>query len=161
MHRLLRLPGSVNFGTFHSIFYQIHAPVGRVQPGNLLNERQKLNLIYPILKKNKECSAEIAKSFLDAIAYYKNTGEKEKTLEKSRRNGKIAFLRYIGNMSLQGQKSEVLIFDDMLKECEELLQNNTPQREYWQKRFSHILIDEFQDINYRQYCIVRLLAEKT
>jgi DNA helicase-2/ATP-dependent DNA helicase PcrA len=48
----------------------------------------------------------------------------------------------------------------MLKECEELLQNNTPQREYWQKRFSHILIDEFQDINYRQYCIVRLLAER-
>lgn len=40
------------------------------------------------------------------------------------------------------------------------MQNNTPQREYWQKRFSHILIDEFQDINYRQYCIVRLLAER-
>ena len=74
--------GSVNFGTFHSIFYQILLRSGRVQPGNLLNERQKLNLIYPILKKNKECSAEIAKSFLDAIAYYKNTGEKEKTLEK-------------------------------------------------------------------------------
>ena len=40
------------------------------------------------------------------------------------------------------------------------MQNNTPQSEYWQKRFSHILIDEFQDINYRQYCIVRLLAER-
>lgn len=93
---------------------------------------------------------------------YKNTREeKEKTTGKNPgRNGKIAFLRYIGNMSLQGQKVRGVDFDDMLKECEELLQNNTPQREYWQKRFSHILIDEFQDINYRQYCIVRLLAER-
>lgn len=40
--------GFVNFGTFHSIFYQILLRSGRVQPGNLLNERQKLNLIYPI-----------------------------------------------------------------------------------------------------------------
>ena len=45
--------GSVNFGTFHSIFYQILLRSGRVQPGNLLNEKQKLNLIYPILKKNR------------------------------------------------------------------------------------------------------------
>ena len=30
----------------------------------------------------------------------------------------------------------------------------------WQKRLEYIMIDEFQDINYRQYCIVRLLAER-
>lgn len=28
----------------------------------------------------------------------------------------------------------------------------------WQKQFSYILIDEFQDINQRQYDIVKLLA---
>lgn len=152
--------GSVNFGTFHSIFYQILLRSGRVQPGNLLNERQKLNLIYPILKKNKECSAEIAKSFLDAIAYYKNTGEKEKTLEKIPEEWKNCFPQIYREYESARTKVRGVDFDDMLKECEELLQNNTPQREYWQKRFSHILIDEFQDINYRQYCIVRLLAER-
>lgn len=146
--------GSVNFGTFHSIFYQILLRSGRVQPGNLLNERQKLNLIYPILKKNKECSAEIAKSFLDAIAYYKNTGEKEKTLEKIPEEWKNCFPQIYREYESARTKVRGVDFDDMLKECEELLQNNTPQREYWQKRFSHILIDEFQDINYRQYCIV-------
>lgn len=152
--------GSVNFGTFHSIFYQILLRSGRVQPGNLLNEKQKLNLIYPILKKNKECSAEIAKSFLDAIAYYKNTGEKEKTLEKIPEEWKNCFPQIYREYESARTKVRGVDFDDMLKECEELLQNNTPQREYWQKRFSHILIDEFQDINYRQYCIVRLLAER-
>ena len=152
--------GSVNFGTFHSIFYQILLRSGRVQPGNLLNERQKLNLIYPILKKNKECSVEIAKSFLAAIGYYKNTGEKEKTLEKIPQEWKNCFPQIYREYESARTKIRGVDFDDMLKECEELLQNNTSQREYWQNRFSHILIDEFQDINYRQYCIVRLLAEK-
>lgn len=152
--------GSVNFGTFHSVFYQILLRSGRVQPGNLLNERQKLNLIYPILKKNKECSAEIAKSFLSAIGYYKNTGEKEKTLEKIPQEWKNCFPQIYREYEAARTKVHGVDFDDILKECEELLQNSISQREYWQKRFSHILIDEFQDINYRQYCIVRLLAEK-
>ena len=48
----------------------------------------------------------------------------------------------------------------MLKECEEFLQRDPVQRTYWQNRFEYILIDEFQDINYRQYSIVKILAEK-
>lgn len=159
LHRLLRLP--VPLISEHFIdFLSNLLRSGRVQPGNLLNEKQKLNLIYPILKKNKECSAEIAKSFLDAIAYYKNTGEKEKTLEKIPEEWKNCFPQIYREYESARTKVRGVDFDDMLKECEELLQNNTPQREYWQKRFSHILIDEFQDINYRQYCIVRLLAER-
>ena len=39
-------------------------------------------------------------------------------------------------------------------------QRDPGQRTYWQNRFEYILIDEFQDINYRQYSIVKILAEK-
>ena len=53
-----------------------------------------------------------------------------------------------------------LDFEDILKECEEFLQRDPGQRTYWQNRFEYILIDEFQDINYRQYSIVKILAEK-
>lgn len=52
-----------------------------------------------------------------------------------------------------------LDFEDILKECEEFLQRDPGQRTYWQNRFEYILIDEFQDINYRQYSIVKILAE--
>lgn len=151
---------SVNFGTFHSVFYQILLRSGKVQPGNLLNERQKLNLIYPILKTKKEYTAEIAKNILSAIGFYKNTGEKEKTLEKVPQEWKNCFPQIYREYEAARTKMHGVDFDDMLKECEELLRNNIPQREYWQKCFSYILIDEFQDINYRQYCIVKLLAEK-
>ena len=36
---------TVNFGTFHSCFYQILLRSGRVSPGNILNEKQKRNNI--------------------------------------------------------------------------------------------------------------------
>ncbi len=49
-------------------------------------------------------------------------------------------------------------FDDMLSGCRRLLQENPEARGYWQNRFSHILIDEFQDINPVQYSTVKLLA---
>lgn len=39
------------FGTFHSVFYQILLQSGRISSGNILNDRQKRDLILPILKK--------------------------------------------------------------------------------------------------------------
>ena len=73
---------TVNFGTFHSCFYQILLRSGRVSPGNILNEKQKKELIYPVLKKIKAHNAlsatdlpELAKNLLTAIGYYKNTGD--------------------------------------------------------------------------------------
>ena len=126
---------TVNFGTFHSVFYQILLQSGRISSGNILNDRQKRDLILPILKKITDCKkrsaaevTELAGNYLAAIGYYKNTGG--------------------------------LDFEDILKECEEFLQRDPGQRTYWQNRFEYILIDEFQDINYRQYSIVKILAEK-
>lgn len=161
------LSNTVNFGTFHSVFYHILLQSGSVQPGNILNDRQKINLIFPILKKIKEQQnvtgtelPEVAKSFLTAIAFYKNTGEKDTALKKIPQEWQEYFPQGYRAYEEMRRKENGLDFDDMLKECEELLQKNAIQREYWQKRFSHILIDEFQDINYRQYSIVRILAEK-
>ena len=48
----------------------------------------------------------------------------------------------------------------MLIKCYELLSNNENILKIWQNRFSHILIDEFQDINKIQYETIKLLAQK-
>ena len=158
---------TVNFGTFHSVFYQILLKSGRVSSGNILNDRQKRNLILPILKKltdykNRSASemTDIARSFLAAIGYYKNTGDQGKSREKLPEDGKAYFSQVYAAYEEARRGIGGLDFDDMLKECEELLQKDPGQRVYWQNRFSYILVDEFQDINYRQYCILRILAEK-
>ena len=158
---------TVNFGTFHSVFYQILLKSGRISTGNILSDRQKYSLILPILKKQKNCKrlsaaemTDIAGSFLAAIGYYKNTGDAENSTKKLSQEWREYFSQIFDAYEKARKDIRGLDFDDMLRECEELLQNDATQRAVWQNRFAHLLIDEFQDINYRQYSIVKILAEK-
>jgi DNA helicase-2/ATP-dependent DNA helicase PcrA len=56
------------------------------------------------------------------------------------------------------QKAAALDFDDLLLKTLELFSNNPDVREKWQKKFQHILIDEYQDTNIIQYHLVKLLV---
>ena len=49
-------------------------------------------------------------------------------------------------------------FAELLLRAFELLQRNAPIREHYQRRFRHILVDEFQDTNTLQYRWLTLLA---
>lgn len=49
-------------------------------------------------------------------------------------------------------------FAELLLRAYELLQRNAPIREHYQRRFQHILVDEFQDTNTLQYRWLALLA---
>jgi len=49
-------------------------------------------------------------------------------------------------------------FAELLLRVHELLRDNKHVREHYQRRFQHILVDEFQDTNQIQYAWVRMLA---
>ena len=51
-------------------------------------------------------------------------------------------------------------FDDLLMKAVLLLQNHPDVLKRYQRRFLHILIDEFQDTNVAQYALSRLLAKE-
>jgi DNA helicase-2/ATP-dependent DNA helicase PcrA len=51
-------------------------------------------------------------------------------------------------------------FDDLLVNALKLLRENPEVRAYYQNRFKHILVDEFQDTNMLQSEFVNILAEK-
>src|SRR6266566_1013605 len=55
-------------------------------------------------------------------------------------------------------KANALDFDDLLLEAVRLLKAVPSVREYYNRRFHHILIDEYQDTNRPQYELMRLLA---
>ncbi|MBR3121847.1 UvrD-helicase domain-containing protein [Candidatus Saccharibacteria bacterium] len=58
------------------------------------------------------------------------------------------------------KKAAALDFDDLLLYELTLLKNFPEIRGKWQKKFEHILIDEYQDTNVVQYNIVRLLVNE-
>lgn len=51
-----------------------------------------------------------------------------------------------------------LDFDDLLMQAVAMLQRDAGVRQYYQQRFDHVLVDEYQDINYAQFVLVELLA---
>ena len=56
------------------------------------------------------------------------------------------------------RKANALDFDDLLLEAVRLLKSSAEVREYYNRRFEYIMIDEYQDTNRPQYELMRLLA---
>ncbi|GAB1386867.1 UvrD-helicase domain-containing protein [Melaminivora sp.] len=61
----------------------------------------------------------------------------------------------------QCQREGVVDFAELLLRCHELLRDNDPVRAHYQRRFAHILVDEFQDTNRLQYAWLKQLAGDT
>ena len=56
------------------------------------------------------------------------------------------------------RKANAMDFDDLLLEAMRLLKSVAAVREYYNRRFHYILVDEYQDTNRPQYELMRLLA---
>ncbi len=54
--------------------------------------------------------------------------------------------------------ANALDFDDIILHAVTLLQNFSDVREYYQRKFRYVLIDEYQDTNHLQYLLASLLA---
>ena len=54
--------------------------------------------------------------------------------------------------------SNVLDFDDIIMQTVNLLANDAEIRDYYQRRFKYVCVDEFQDTNRAQYELIRLLS---
>jgi DNA helicase-2/ATP-dependent DNA helicase PcrA len=57
-------------------------------------------------------------------------------------------------------RANAMDFDDLLLETVRLLKVVAPVREYYQRRFEHMLVDEYQDTNRPQYELMRLLSNQ-
>lgn len=57
-------------------------------------------------------------------------------------------------------QNNAMDFDDLLLNGVKLLEQEKSVREYYAERFRYIMVDEYQDTNYLQYKMIRLLASK-
>ena len=153
----------VNFGTFHSVFYHILNQSQISSHKKIMGETQKKSLLYSILTHYlpnavQQKDVDIA-SLLSAISYFKNTGDMKCATERAPSECREMFHEILSAYEHTRKKSNSIDFDDMIYECAELLHKNKEVQQYWQGRFSHILMDEFQDICPMQYRVVKLLSK--
>src|SRR5215510_5674671 len=58
----------------------------------------------------------------------------------------------------QCQREGVVDFAELMLRSYELLRDHDPLREHYQRRFAHVLVDEFQDTNRLQYLWLKMFA---
>lgn len=58
------------------------------------------------------------------------------------------------------QKNNAMDFDDILYRTVELFELNPDILQYYQNKFKYIMVDEYQDTNFSQYTLIRLLAKQ-
>ncbi len=100
------------------------------------------------------------RSLLSAISAAKNEALlPEKYLEQA---GADLWKKTVGEVYMEYRKrmlqADAMDFDDLLLYTVLLLENSSEVREYYQRRFRYVLVDEYQDTNILQYRLVRLLA---
>lgn len=150
----------VSFGTFHSIFYQFLRESKMIPDYEFMNVQKKKALLKEALFFAGKCekypvNAEL-EELVSAIAYYKNTGQYNLSQIPVKWQDCIGeVLRHYERLR---KEAHLLDFDDILFECLNAFKCNIAFRKMWQGRFTHILIDEFQDMNPIQYEILKYLT---
>jgi len=56
------------------------------------------------------------------------------------------------------RQSHALDFDDLIMKTVRLMEQRTDTLQYYQDRLHYLLVDEYQDVNYAQYMLLKLLA---
>lgn len=144
---------AVNFGTFHSIYYQILSRSGYIPNFSLVTDAEKFKIIKTVLRPyypNENLDRTECEAVLHDIGRLKN-------MEPAVGNNEN--IKFIYDEYCELLKSvKKMDFDDMIMYCHEMLVRNPQILAGWQQYFTDILVDEFQDINRRQYQILKLLA---
>lgn len=155
-------PYPVPFGTFHSCFYNIIKTYPSFQKTELLTDTRKRKILFGIARKvYEQIEEKETENLLAAISYFKNTNDFESSIQKLPVLLRERFDSVFQTYEAERHRQNLMDFDDMVYECSILLSRDLSFKQYWSSRFHHILLDEFQDINPRQYEVIRMIAEKT
>lgn len=156
----MRQTYAVNFGTFHSVFYQILRMSGACKDHAIPTLTQKRNILMSVLKysSNGEDLKAQADQYLAAIGYYKNTQNAERAKRLLSAGEREGFSAVLDAYQRKCRESGLLDFDDMVYECLRLLKKDAVLLASLRRRFRYLLVDEFQDINPVQYEVMKLLG---
>lgn len=151
-------------GTFHSfcakILRQEGYLIGLDNKFTIYDENDQLNLIKNILKK-KDFNKFTPSYYLSRISTAKNqliSPEKFLEIFSDHQAAHIADVYFKYQKELKRNKA--VDFDDLIMLVVQLFSKNKEISEKYQNKYRYLLVDEFQDTNYAQYALTRLLGKK-
>lgn len=162
--RFCRLMGDtycpVTFGTFHAVFFSILKHAYHYRAENIIREDVKYQCMKEIITKHRleyEDEAEFITAVLGEIGLVKNAGIAIENYY-SKNCAEEMFRRIYSEYHEYLYQHRLIDFEDMLCYTWELFKERKDILTAWQRKYSYILIDEFQDINKIQFDVMKLLA---
>ena len=161
------LPVSVRgmwIGTFHGLCNRLlrahHQAAGLPQAFQILDTQDQLSAVKRLCKQyNVDAERYPPKQLQYFIAGCKEEGMRPGDVPVAAHDvdaGKKVELYQL--YEAQCQREGVVDFGELMLRSYELLRDNDPIRVHYQRRFAHILVDEFQDTNKLQYAWLKQLA---
>jgi len=135
-------------------------PIGHTKNFVIYDESDQQSVVKSVMKRLGLDDKQLTpRTVLGRISWAKNhmLDPQELYLQSSDpKTEKIAHLYEEYRKELR--KANALDFDDLLLEAVRLLKSAAPVRDYYNRRFQYLLIDEYQDTNRPQYELMRMLA---
>lgn len=149
-------------GTFHGLcnrFLRAHWKLAALPQGfQILDSADQLSAVKRIIKAlNLDEERYVPKQVTWFIAAQKEDGLRPKDVEVRDETTRVMVQVYQAYEE-QCQREGVVDFAELLLRTYGLLRDNQALREHYQRRFSHILVDEFQDTNKLQYAWLKMFA---
>jgi ATP-dependent DNA helicase UvrD/PcrA len=135
-------------------------PIGHTKNFVIYDESDQQSVVKSVMKRLGVDDKELTpRTVLGRISWAKNhmLDPQELYLQSADpKTEKVAHLYEEYRKELR--KANALDFDDLLLDAVRLLKSAPQVREYYNKRFQYLLIDEYQDTNRPQYELMRMLA---
>lgn len=162
--RFEKLNGSncVSFGTFHSIFFRILRSRYGWNVEQIFQEDERRTVLRNIIEAEKWDIPDLEEYISQ---FFSQLSLMNSELEQPNRFTPTGmpveeFRKLYRAYEGYKERHEKLDFDDMLTQCYQLLREDVAVRDYWQRKYKFILVDEFQDVNQAQFACLQILAER-
>jgi DNA helicase-2/ATP-dependent DNA helicase PcrA len=159
------LPISVRgmwIGTFHGLcnrFLRAHWKLANLPQGfQILDSADQLSAVKRVIKAmNLDEERYVPKQVTWFIAGAKEEGLRPRDVEvRDEHTRKLAEVYQA--YEEQCQREGVVDFGELMLRTYELMRDHDALREHYQRRFRHVLVDEFQDTNRLQYAWLKMFA---
>ena len=152
----------VSFGTFHSIFFRILRSRYGWDVEQIFQEEERRSILRNSIEAEKWDIPDLEEYISQ---FFSQLSLMNSELEQPNRFTPTGmpveeFRKLYRAYEGYKERHEKLDFDDMLTQCYQLLREDAAVREYWQRKYKFILVDEFQDVNQAQFACLQILAEK-
>jgi DNA helicase-2/ATP-dependent DNA helicase PcrA len=149
-------------GTFHGLcnrFLRAHWKLAALPQGfQILDSSDQLSAVKRVIKAMKlDEERFVPKQVTWFIAGQKEDGRRPKDVEVRDEQSRVLVQVYQAYED-QCQREGVVDFAELMLRTFELMRDNQVLREHYQRRFRHILVDEFQDTNKLQYAWLKVFA---